>query len=160
MSWSRAIINGTFLKPLAAQTRLLSTTVVRRCDGEKKDSPSVLVDKNEEFKVMTISLNRASKRNCVNKETAEKLYEAFEDFENDSDVNVAILHGIGGNFCAGYDLDELAKLDRENIANEIVCSFSTLPFWITSPLHTGAKILNLSKNSPFEKLTFDKNHVL
>ena len=129
MSWSRAIINGTFLKPLAAQTRLLSTTVVRRCDGEKKDSPSVLVDKNEEFKVMTISLNRASKRNCVNKETAEKLYEAFEDFENDSDVNVAILHGIGGNFCAGYDLDELAKLDRENIANEIVCSFSTLPLW-------------------------------
>jgi len=100
----------------------LSTTIAKKCDsGEigEESAPPVLIDKNKEFKVMTISLNRASKRNCVNKETAEKLYEAFEDFESDKDLNVAILHGIGGNFCAGYDLDELAKIDRENIANEI-----------------------------------------
>jgi len=103
----------------AAHNRFLSTTNVKKCDSVEISSSPVLVEKNKEFKVMTISLNRGSKRNCVNKETAEKLYEAFEDFESDKDLNVAILHGIGGNFCAGYDLDELAKLDRENIANEI-----------------------------------------
>jgi len=119
MSWStsRALLSS-LVRP-AAQNRFLSTTNVKKCDSVEISSSPVLVEKNKEFKVMTISLNRGSKRNCVNKETAEKLYEAFEDFESDKDLNVAILHGIGGNFCAGYDLDELAKLDRENIANEI-----------------------------------------
>ena len=33
--------------------------------------------------------------------------------------------GLGGNFSAGYDLGELAKIEKEDIANELVRYFST-----------------------------------
>ena len=81
MSWStsRALLSS-LVRP-AAQNRFLSTTNVKKCDSVEISSSPVLVEKNKEFKVMTISLNRGSKRNCVNKETAEKLYEAFEEVD-------------------------------------------------------------------------------
>ena len=31
--------------------------------------------------------------------------------------------GLGGNFSAGYDLGELAKIEKEDIANELVRYF-------------------------------------
>ena len=43
--------------------------------------------------------------------------EAFEAFEADDDAHVAILHGFGGNFCAGYDLEELASLDKDQVSS-------------------------------------------
>ena len=85
-----------------------------------KRSDEVVVEKLEEFKVVSIGINRPEKRNCINKETAEKLFQAFYDFEHDESAHCAILHGLGGTFCAGYDLSELANLDKENMANEIV----------------------------------------
>lgn len=36
------------------------------------------------------------------------MYRAFKDFEEDKECGVAVLAGRGGNFCAGYDLKELA----------------------------------------------------
>lgn len=68
---------------------------------------------------MSIGINRPEKRNCVNEETADALHEAFESFENDENYDIAILHGIGGNFCAGYDLEELSKFDEENLPNKL-----------------------------------------
>jgi enoyl-CoA hydratase/carnithine racemase len=29
---------------------------------------------------------------------------------------VAILYGLGGNFCAGYDLEELASLNKDEVS--------------------------------------------
>ncbi|KAH0617937.1 hypothetical protein JD844_016714 [Phrynosoma platyrhinos] len=58
--------------------------------------------------IMTIGINRPEARNAVDQETAELLVQAFRSFEEDSSLNVAVLHGLGGNFCAGYDLKELA----------------------------------------------------
>ncbi|XP_053169312.1 enoyl-CoA hydratase EchA19-like isoform X2 [Hemicordylus capensis] len=59
--------------------------------------------------IMTIGINRPEARNAVNQETARLLLQAFESFEEDNSLTVAILHGLGGNFCAGYDLKELAN---------------------------------------------------
>lgn len=61
--------------------------------------------------IMTIAINRPEKRNAVNPETAKELYTAFTEFEQDSESLVAVLHGKGGNFCAGYDLSVLATAD-------------------------------------------------
>ncbi|XP_060920102.1 enoyl-CoA hydratase EchA19 [Labrus mixtus] len=59
--------------------------------------------------VVAVGINRPEVRNAVNQETARRLLEELEAFDSDPDFNVAVLHGIGGNFCAGYDLKELAN---------------------------------------------------
>jgi enoyl-CoA hydratase/carnithine racemase len=72
-------------------------------------SDEILVDKLG--CVTTIGINRPQKRNCINKETASKLSRAILEFEEDDSALVGVLHGIGGNFCAGYDLEELSEFD-------------------------------------------------
>ncbi|KWD07661.1 enoyl-CoA hydratase [Burkholderia ubonensis] len=54
--------------------------------------------------VCTITLNRPEWRNAVDGPTARQLGEAFERFEADDALGVAILTGAGGHFCAGADL--------------------------------------------------------
>lgn len=61
--------------------------------------------------VTTIGINRPQKRNCLNMATANKLSRAILEFEEDDSALVGVLHGIGGNFCAGYDLEELSGFD-------------------------------------------------
>ena len=34
-------------------------------------------------------------------------------------MDCAVLHGIGGSFCAGFDLEELSTADEENISNAL-----------------------------------------
>jgi len=59
--------------------------------------------------VVTITLNRPQARNAVNPETALELRAAFEDFEADDELSVAILTGAKGTFCAGFDLKVAAQ---------------------------------------------------
>lgn len=59
--------------------------------------------------IMTIGINRPEARNAVNSQTASELVQAFESFDKDTSLTAAVFHGIGGNFCAGYDLKELAQ---------------------------------------------------
>lgn len=54
--------------------------------------------------VFTISLNRADRRNAVDGPMARALRQAFEHFEADDALRVAVLTGRGGHFCAGADL--------------------------------------------------------
>ena len=72
--------------------KLLSTTSIFRNETTDEDT-SVVVEKMEDFKIVSIGINRPAKRNCVNKSTANKLYDAFSDFENDDNLNCAVLHG-------------------------------------------------------------------
>ncbi|CAD5116271.1 DgyrCDS5178 [Dimorphilus gyrociliatus] len=62
--------------------------------------------------VFLVSINRPDKRNCVNPEAADELSTAFRQFEKDDTLSVAVLYGKGGNFCAGYDLKSLSKVDE------------------------------------------------
>lgn len=62
--------------------------------------------------VTTIGINRPEKRNCVDSATANLLRTAIENFENDDSSYAAVLYGVGGNFCAGYDLSELSNMDK------------------------------------------------
>ncbi|BCJ87972.1 crotonase/enoyl-CoA hydratase family protein [Effusibacillus dendaii] len=71
----------------------------------------ILVEKKG--KVCTIIINRPEVRNAVNRETAQQLADAFRVFEADKELNVAVLCGAGGTFCAGADLKEVAKLSED-----------------------------------------------
>lgn len=64
--------------------------------------------------VCTIVLNRPDKRNAVDRPTATALRTAFEVFEADEKLRVAVLFGAGGNFCGGADLGALNDPDRRN----------------------------------------------
>jgi enoyl-CoA hydratase/carnithine racemase len=59
--------------------------------------------------ITTITLNRADRRNAVDPRTAQKLYKAFLDFEADESQKVCVFHGANGTFCAGADLQDVAK---------------------------------------------------
>nr|WP_280809177.1 crotonase/enoyl-CoA hydratase family protein [Variovorax boronicumulans] len=64
--------------------------------------------------VCTLTLNRPDKRNAVNGVVAAELREAFERFETDDALRVAILTGAGGHFCAGADLGAVGNPDERN----------------------------------------------
>ena len=45
--------------------------------------------------VTTICINRPEVKNCVNVDTAEQLYDAFQEFEKDDNAFVAVFYGKG-----------------------------------------------------------------
>ena len=55
-----------------------------------------------------ITIERPDRRNAVDLLTAHALFETFQRFDTDESVDVAILQGRGGNFCAGADLKAFA----------------------------------------------------
>ncbi|MDX1633349.1 MAG: crotonase/enoyl-CoA hydratase family protein [Marinobacter sp.] len=64
--------------------------------------------------VCTIVLNRPEKRNAVDRPTATALRNAFEAFEADDRLRVAVLWGAGGHFCGGADLAAMNDPDKRN----------------------------------------------
>jgi len=78
------------------------------------NSNSVLVEHDR--KVAIVTINRPEVKNAVDSATARALAEAFEAFDRDDSLNVAILTGAEGACCAGADLREVAggrPLDKE-----------------------------------------------
>lgn len=58
--------------------------------------------------IAIITINRPEQRNCLNREVRDGLFSAWERFENDDTMRVAILTGSGEKaFCAGGDLKEM-----------------------------------------------------
>jgi len=64
--------------------------------------------------VFTITLDRPDKRNAVHGPMARELKQAFQQFEEDSLLRVAILTGTGGHFCAGADLGSVSDPSLRN----------------------------------------------
>jgi enoyl-CoA hydratase len=58
--------------------------------------------------VTTVVIDRPQVRNAVDRGTAERLADAFREFDSDPDATVAVLTGAGGTFCAGADLAAIA----------------------------------------------------
>ena len=54
--------------------------------------------------VAVVTLNRPEVRNAVDGATALALVDAFQDFDRNENLSVAILTGAGKTFCAGADL--------------------------------------------------------
>ncbi len=68
---------------------------------------SVRVDR--EGPVTIVTLDRPSRRNAVDRVTAEALSAAFRAFDDDAEARVGVLHGAGGTFCAGADLKAMTE---------------------------------------------------
>ncbi len=59
--------------------------------------------------IAVITINRPKARNAVNAAVAARIAEALDDVDARKDVNVAIITGAGGTFCAGMDLKAFMK---------------------------------------------------
>ncbi|GAA1464109.1 crotonase/enoyl-CoA hydratase family protein [Nocardiopsis exhalans] len=59
--------------------------------------------------VAVITINRPKAKNAVNAAVAAQIAEALDDVDARKDVNVAIITGAGGTFCAGMDLKAFMK---------------------------------------------------
>ena len=69
--------------------------------------------------ILSITLNRAEKRNAINAASVELLHQFLEQADLDANVRIVLIRGAGKDFCAGADLDELlASADQTSDQNE------------------------------------------
>ena len=76
-------------------------------------SPAESVLTHRDGPILTVTINRPHARNAVDSATASALTVAFEEFDNDESLSVAVLTGAEGTFCAGADLREVATGNRK-----------------------------------------------
>src|SRR5690554_3543391 len=71
---------------------------------------NILVEKNQA--IATITINRPSKLNALNKATIEELHQAFKNCEDDKEIRAIIITGSGEKaFVAGADISEFASFN-------------------------------------------------
>jgi enoyl-CoA hydratase len=58
-------------------------------------------------RALVVTIDRPQRRNAVDARTAGLLVDAFVAFDEDDTLDVAVLTGSGGTFCAGADLQAL-----------------------------------------------------
>ena len=65
-----------------------------------------------------VTINRPTRKNAVDKDTALALYETFKTFDADDSLKVAILTGSDNTFCAGADLQAMTDEESRNPIQE------------------------------------------
>jgi enoyl-CoA hydratase len=68
---------------------------------------SVRVKDHDRVRVVTI--DRPESRNAVDRTTADKLAQVFDEFDHDDSTDVGVLTGAGGHFSSGADLKAIAE---------------------------------------------------
>ena len=64
--------------------------------------------------IVTLTVNRPTKLNALNRQTLTELHRAFFEFRHDQDARVMIITGAGERaFVAGADISEMAELSQE-----------------------------------------------
>lgn len=62
--------------------------------------------------VLVVTLNRPEVRNAIDRATADALVQAFEAFDADDELAVAVLTGAQNTFCSGFDLKAMFEPER------------------------------------------------
>jgi enoyl-CoA hydratase len=68
--------------------------------------------------VLVVTIDRPEVRNAVDVPTAEALLHAFQTYDRDDSLSVAVLTGTGGTFCAGADLKAIAGGERRRLSED------------------------------------------
>jgi enoyl-CoA hydratase/carnithine racemase len=61
--------------------------------------------------ILSITLNRAEKRNSLHPDLIDHLSNAFDDAADDDSLSVVVITGAGTTFCAGLDLNHLLGME-------------------------------------------------
>ena len=74
------------------------------------EQPAVLTERRDN--VLVITLNRPEARNAVNLPLAEGIAAGLDELDADDGLNVGVITGAGGFFCAGMDLKAFVTGER------------------------------------------------
>ncbi|XP_073820412.1 probable enoyl-CoA hydratase [Musca autumnalis] len=102
-SYSKSFLS--FLTKINTIRNFSCSNTTRTNNAPENNENTIIVDKDES--ITLIGINRPKQRNAINAETAESLSNAVAAFEADDTSPIAVLYGVGGTFCAGYDIQEL-----------------------------------------------------
>lgn len=70
-------------------------------------------------RIAIVTVERPERRNAYDGATARELYDVFKRFDADEGLDVAVLTGRGGYFCAGADLKAISQNRPDSGANPI-----------------------------------------
>lgn len=86
--------------------------------------------------IATITINRPSKLNALNRETIQELHEAFKSADEDKDIKVIVVTGSGDKaFVAGADISEFADFSVDQ-GSELAANGQKLLFDFVANLAT------------------------
>lgn len=77
--------------------------------NNQKDSVITTFDSS----ILQIKLNRPEALNALNAEVMQKLLDIFEEAKKDKKIKALLITGEGKAFCAGADINQLAKLNGQ-----------------------------------------------
>ncbi len=84
-------------------------------DYQKYNALLITQEKN----ILTVTINRPEKKNAITAELHGEICTIFNDIEADDTVDVVILTGSGGAFCAGGDLTWLLSQHGDPVATSV-----------------------------------------
>ncbi len=70
-------------------------------------------------RVLVVTIDRPDRRNAVDGPTAAELHRTFAAFDADDALDVAVLTGAGGTFCAGADLKAISEGTGNRIESDV-----------------------------------------
>lgn len=65
--------------------------------------------------VLHLTLNRPKARNAMSEAMVRELLAVFEAIEKGKDIRAVVMRGAGGNFCAGGDIKDMARVRTADI---------------------------------------------
>jgi enoyl-CoA hydratase len=73
-------------------------------DTPRSDNSEAVVECAVDGQIAVVTINRPQARNAINQAVATGLAACFDELDERKDVQVIVLTGAGGTFCAGMDL--------------------------------------------------------
>ena len=75
-----------------------------------------VIETKHEGRVLRVCLNRPDHRNSLTMKVCKELIHAFDQAQKDTGVGSVLLTGMGDSFCAGMEINEVAKGDVASVS--------------------------------------------
>ena len=66
--------------------------------------------------ILVVSINRPEARNAMSEQVVSDLIAMFGHLASRTDIRAVVLRGVGGNFCAGGDIRDFARIRKMDVA--------------------------------------------
>lgn len=100
---------------------------------------SDFVTERIESGVQVLCLDRIDKKNAITLDMYQALADALKRAESTSDIKVTLIHGAGGDFSSGNDINEFVQIAQAPEKMEVTMTFLQVLSGYTKPLIAGVE---------------------